>query len=125
MAGRCESGRAAFLGEFDSLADDRFHAVDGAFHEFAKLLAFADNVLMIFHKDSADRFGTPDVALPGRSTNMSPNARSQAIVLFIVAPIGVLGLLAQIESGNIPLAIMFAVVTPAGCHWLRQCFGRS
>jgi len=44
---------------------------------------------------------------------LSPNPKAQAIVLFIVAPIGVLGFLAHITSGDISTAIMFGVVTPA------------
>jgi hypothetical protein len=33
--------------DFDSLADDRFHVMESEFQDFAKLLAFADNVFMI------------------------------------------------------------------------------
>ena len=33
--------------EFDSLAEDRCHAVDGMFHETAKLLRFTDNVFLV------------------------------------------------------------------------------
>jgi len=42
---------------------------------------------------------------------VSTNPRGQAIVLFLLVPIGILGLLAKIETHNVPLAIMFAGVT--------------
>lgn len=48
--------------------------------------------------------------------NSSAKARSlrQGILLILVCCIGVLGFAAQIEEGNIPLAVMFGVVTPLG-----------
>jgi hypothetical protein len=39
--------------------------------------------------------------------------KRQALVLFIVAPIGLLGFIAHVQSRDIPLAIMFGIVTPA------------
>ncbi len=42
--------------EFDSLADHRFHAINGAFHEFTKLLVLADNILMIAPKADSPGF---------------------------------------------------------------------
>ncbi|MEO1529090.1 MAG: hypothetical protein AAFX06_27030 [Planctomycetota bacterium] len=53
------------------------------------------------------------------------NSRAQAIVLFLIAPVGLLGLVAQIETGNVPLAILFGTLTPAAVTlgvwlWKRQ-----
>lgn len=38
----------------------------------------------------------------------------QGILLLVVCGIGVLGFAAQVAEGNIPLAVMFGVVTPLG-----------
>jgi hypothetical protein len=49
--------RRSIRHEFDSLAEDRFHAIGGMFDESVKLLDFADNVFMI-----APRVDSPEFA---------------------------------------------------------------
>ena len=39
---------------------------------------------------------------------------SQGITVIVVCCIGILGFAAQIAEGNIPLAVMFGIVTPLG-----------
>ena len=38
----------------------------------------------------------------------------QGILLIVVCCVGILGFAAQVEDGNVPMAVMFGVVTPLG-----------